>query len=161
MMKPVIPGAWIRRFRSAHSTARRNLVCFPHAGGASTFYFGFSQALGDQADVVAVQYPGRQDRRFEQPLPSIEQLADEALLALRPELDPTTVLFGHSMGAIVAFEVARRMERDLGYGPGRADSVGAAGAIGVPPRRRAPARRRGHSRRAAAAERHRRQPAGR
>lgn len=107
--------SWIRRF---HPTAGRpcRLVCLPHAGGTASFFFPFSQRLAAHADVLAVQYPGRQDRRLEPALDSVEELVPALHAALRPYDDLPLVLFGHSMGAVLAFELARRMERE-GTGP--------------------------------------------
>ncbi|GLX50455.1 thioesterase [Streptomyces hygroscopicus subsp. hygroscopicus] len=102
---------WVRRFHPAPRASAR-LVCFPHAGGSATFYFPLSAALRGTADVVAVQYPGRQDRHQEKGIETIAELADRAHQALLPYADRPLTLFGHSMGAIVAFEVARRLERD-------------------------------------------------
>ena len=111
MTEPAVDGAtWIRRFHPSPEAPTR-LVCFPHAGGSATFYFPISAALRPRVEVLTVQYPGRQDRRAEEPIPHIPTLADEIFRALRPWLDERTALFGHSMGATVAFEVARRMER--------------------------------------------------
>jgi pyochelin biosynthesis protein PchC len=77
-----------------------------------------SRALGDEVEVLAVQYPGRQDRRREPLVPDIATLAARVAEALRPwhETGPLA-FFGHSMGAIVAFETARRLERAGGNGP--------------------------------------------
>ncbi|WP_033287244.1 thioesterase II family protein [Streptomyces sp. NRRL F-525] len=106
---------WIQRFPAEGRSGTR-LVCFPHAGGSASFYFPLSQALAADTEVLAVQYPGRQDRRKEVPVEDIQLLADHIADALdgRPELP--TAYFGHSMGAVVAFEVARRLER-RGNGP--------------------------------------------
>jgi surfactin synthase thioesterase subunit len=60
--------------------------------------------------VVAIQYPGRQERRLEPCARSIAELAESSFTALRPLADRPFALFGHSMGAIVAFEVARRFQ---------------------------------------------------
>jgi pyochelin biosynthetic protein PchC len=84
-------------------------VCFPHAGGSATFYRPVACALAPGVDALAVQYPGRQDRRHEPCLDTIPDLADAVLDALLPALDRPFALFGHSMGALVAFEVATRM----------------------------------------------------
>lgn len=107
--------AWFRRFRPAR-TAPARLVCLPHAGGSAPFFLPVAAALNPDVDVVAVQYPGRQDRRTERPITDIETLADQvyAILCRQPELPLT--LFGHSMGSLVAFEVTRRLEAD-GHSP--------------------------------------------
>jgi surfactin synthase thioesterase subunit len=60
---------------------------------------------------LTIQYPGRQDRLGDPLVDTIEGLADACVAELRPWLDRPVVLFGHSMGAAVAFEVARRLER--------------------------------------------------
>jgi phthiocerol/phenolphthiocerol synthesis type-I polyketide synthase E len=84
------------------------LVVFPHAGGGASFYR--SWLANPDFSVNIVQYPGREDRISEKLPPSLGALADgvaEELLALG---DRPLCLFGHSMGALVAFEVARRLE---------------------------------------------------
>ncbi|ABD11779.1 MULTISPECIES: thioesterase II family protein [Frankia] len=100
---------WLRRFHPASASAPR-LVCFPHAGGAASFYVPLSRALSPVAEVRSVQYPGRQDRRTERPETAIEPLADRIADVLRPLTDRPLAFFGHSMGSTVAFEVTRRLE---------------------------------------------------
>lgn len=109
-------NTWIRRFHPASAGAVR-LACFPHAGGSASFFFPVSQALQPSVEVLAVQYPGRQDRRREPCVTDLGTLADLAYEALRDWADRPIALFGHSMGAIVAFEVARRLEQRLGVEP--------------------------------------------
>jgi surfactin synthase thioesterase subunit len=111
-----IDDPWIRRFHDG-SNARVTLVCFPHAGGSAGFFHPVSRALQASLQVLAVQYPGRQDRRLERPLTTIAGLADGAYGALRPLMDRPLAFFGHSMGATVAFEVARRMRDERGSAP--------------------------------------------
>ncbi|MCK9896187.1 thioesterase II family protein [Frankia sp. AgB32] len=102
---------WFRRFTPS-ATARARLVCFPHAGGSASFYQPVAAVLGPLADVWAVQYPGRQDRRTEPGLTSIDALADAVVARLRrPASGPPVAFLGHSMGAVVAHEVARRLVR--------------------------------------------------
>lgn len=105
---------WARCFHPAPGSARQ-LFCFPHAGGSASFYFPVSAQLSSLAEVFAVQYPGRQDRRKETSPSDIGVMADQVYEALRERLfaRPTT-FFGHSMGATLAFEVARRFEADGG-----------------------------------------------
>ncbi|MEU5635063.1 thioesterase II family protein [Streptomyces rishiriensis] len=100
---------WIRRYHPAPDAPTR-LVCFPHAGGSATFYHPVSRALSPEIDVVAVQYPGRQERRTEPLVSSIEELADLVVVELEPWADRPLTFFGHSMGASLAYEVALRLE---------------------------------------------------
>lgn len=108
-----LPGdsdVWIRRFHPAPQS-RVRLVCFPHAGGSASFYFPVSAALSPSVEVLAVQYPGRQDRRADKLIDKIWELADRIFEALQSWVDRPLAFFGHSMGAVVAFEVARRLEQ--------------------------------------------------
>ncbi|MFJ8017277.1 thioesterase II family protein [Streptomyces sp. NPDC096339] len=101
---------WIRNFHPAPEAPTR-LVCLPHAGGSASFYFPVSRALTPDIEVLAVQYPGRQDRRSEPVITEVGVLADhivEQLVATGD--DRPLALFGHSMGALVAFETARRLQ---------------------------------------------------
>jgi surfactin synthase thioesterase subunit len=107
---------WLRRFHPAPES-RINLVCFPHAGGSASFYYPVSDALQPTLQVIALQYPGRQDRRLEPFLHTISDFADEAYLALKPLAGQPIAFFGHSMGATIAFEVAQRMKHHLGVSP--------------------------------------------
>lgn len=102
---------WIRRFHQAGEGAPR-LVCLPHAGGAAGYYLPLSQALSPGLEVSAIQYPGRQDRFGEPCVEDVLKLAEEIFQRLRKQADRPPALFGHSMGATVAYEVARRLEND-------------------------------------------------
>ncbi|MFC7896653.1 thioesterase II family protein [Streptomyces sp. NPDC057381] len=105
-------GTWVRRFHPAPDSGVR-LVCLPHAGGSASFYFALSRALTPAIDLLAVQYPGRQDRRHEPNIGSLPELADRIFETVGHLDDRPLALFGHSMGAVLAFEVALRM-RDAG-----------------------------------------------
>jgi surfactin synthase thioesterase subunit len=102
-------SAWIRRFHPAPSATAR-LVCFPHAGGSASYFHPVSAALAPAVEVLAVQYPGRQDRHTEPPVDDLFVLADRLAEVLAPEAEGPVAFFGHSMGASLAFEVARRLE---------------------------------------------------
>ncbi|MEU2258248.1 alpha/beta fold hydrolase [Nocardia xishanensis] len=99
---------WLRRFDEAPQPAAR-LVCLPHAGGSASYFRGVSRALAPRIEVLAVQAPGRQDRRREPCVESIPDLADAVAARLLDRADTPIALFGHSMGALVAFEIARRL----------------------------------------------------
>ena len=87
------------------------LVCFPHAGGSASAYRSWASLLPDDVELLSAQYPGRQDRLAEPCLVSMDQFADAVCTALTPFLDLPVALFGHSMGASLAHEVALRLER--------------------------------------------------
>lgn len=108
--------AWLRRLRPADDDAvTLRLVCFPHAGGAATAYTPLARQLPAWIEPLSVQYPGRQDRRAEPGIEDIPALAELVVGALGEEL-PTGpyAFFGHSMGALVAYETARRLPASEG-----------------------------------------------
>ena len=103
------PGdSWLRRLRACDTPVAR-LVCLPPAGADALFYLSFARAVSHPFEVVGVQYPGRRDRRGEAPARTMEELADGVTGALRTDLP--VALFGHGMGAMVAFETALRLAR--------------------------------------------------
>ncbi|MGK5628339.1 thioesterase II family protein [Streptomyces sp. URMC 123] len=106
---------WLRRYRPCAAPAVR-LACFPHAGGSATSFLPFVRALPEEVEVLAVQYPGRQDRRSEPLIDTVDGLVEPLAEVLRAHADRPLVLFGHSMGATVAYEVARVLQRQ-GAGP--------------------------------------------
>lgn len=97
------PGAVVRLF------------CFAHAGGGAAFFFPWRRALGPRVDVRPVVLPGRESRSREPPFRRLEALLDPLCAAIGPHVDRPYALFGHSMGAVVAYEVARRL---AGASPG-------------------------------------------
>ena len=101
---------WIRNYHQAPSDAPR-LICLPHAGGSATFYFPLSRALSPAIEVIAIQYPGRQDRRHEPLVDNLQELAALVFKVLSPWPGKPVAIFGHSMGASLGFELARMAER--------------------------------------------------
>ncbi|WP_031079859.1 thioesterase II family protein [Streptomyces sp. NRRL S-118] len=103
------PSSWLTRHTRPDRPARR-LVCFPHAGGAASFYRPWARYADPSTELLAVQYPGRENRFREPLVPAMDPLASAVaaeLLALPPL---PTVFFGHSMGAAVAYETLLRLE---------------------------------------------------
>jgi len=100
---------WLRRFQEAPDAEAR-LVCLPHAGGSASWFFPMAKALAPDLEVLSVQYPGRQERRLEPCRGSVAELADELVDLVAALADKPLALFGHSLGATVAFELIRRLE---------------------------------------------------
>jgi mycobactin phenyloxazoline synthetase len=102
---------WVKRFTGG--AGRGSVVVFPHAGGAAAAYRALAKALStNDVDAYVVQYPQRADRRNHPAADSIAELACELFEAGDwPSTAPLS-LFGHCMGAVVAFEFARIAERN-------------------------------------------------
>ena len=113
-------GPWLRTYRPASGRAPRiRLVCFPHAGGNAQLFHGWPARLPDDVELLAVRCPGRQERLTEPFVEDMATLADAVTAALLPRLDRPLALFGHSMGASVAYETALRLEHRHGVVPRR------------------------------------------
>ncbi len=97
---------WVRILRPG-TAARGRLTCFPPGGGSATFYRELARHIGAGVEVSAVQYPGRQDRLDDPAITDLHLLADR--IAADIARQPARVLFGHSMGATVAYETATRL----------------------------------------------------
>jgi len=92
--------------------ARLRLFCLPYAGGGAAAYRGWPEELPLDVDAWPVQLPGRESRFLEPAYTSMDRLIPDLATAIRPRLDRPYALFGHSMGADVAFELARRLTSD-------------------------------------------------
>ena len=101
---------WLRRFVPRPDCTAR-LFCFSHAGGGAAVFRPWADTLPAEVEVCAVQLPGRESRFREAPITAMQGIVDALLPALLPDLDRPYALFGHSMGSLVAFEVARALQR--------------------------------------------------
>ena len=88
------------------------LYIFPHAGGSAQYYVPFAKAFSSDIKRIAVQYPGRRGTHDLGSFTSIPDLAEQVYQMLWPldQSDGRVAFFGHSMGGLLAFEVARRFE---------------------------------------------------
>ncbi len=109
MPSPTSASRWIEIPRPTNSP-RVRLLCFPHGGGGATGFNEWPEYLPEDIEVCAVQFPGRGRRLFEAPPTSIDQVVEALLEAFQPFRGTPVALFGHSLGAWVAFEFARRLQ---------------------------------------------------
>ncbi len=109
MSNVAIDSAWfVTPYKKPH--ARFRLFCFPHAGGAASAYFRWGSFF--DAQVTALQLPGREGRMAERPVDDLKQVVEAVAQAIACDEDRRPfAFFGHSMGALLAYETAREMRR--------------------------------------------------
>lgn len=107
------PSPWLHISRP-NPQARLRLFCFPYAGGGASLYRLWHQHLPEFVEVCAVQLPGRENRIQEERFTDIDALTRTLIPNLSSYLDKPFALFGHSMGALLAYETAQRLHRQQG-----------------------------------------------
>jgi len=105
-------GQWLVR-PLPRPDARMRLICFPYAGGGASAFKDWSDDLPDDIELCIVQMPGREERLREPLLTSMSELVDVLIKELSAYNDRPFAFVGHSMGAIVCYEVACRL-REMG-----------------------------------------------
>jgi surfactin synthase thioesterase subunit len=109
-----------------------HLVCFPWACAGASGYRRFAPLVPDSVELLAVQYPGREDRFREAPVTRMDQLVSQLVRDLSRIIDDRPmVFFGHSMGALVAYETAQALKARYGQEPALL-VVSGSGAPGTP-----------------------------
>jgi medium-chain acyl-[acyl-carrier-protein] hydrolase len=93
------------------------LFCLPYAGGSAAIFRNWSKRVPESVLVCPVELPGRGSRLSEPPFINLLDLAEALVGWLRPYLDMPFAFFGHSMGAILCFEAARKLQRENGLYP--------------------------------------------
>lgn len=101
---------WVRVYGGAPDPGFR-LICLPHAGSAASTYASWRLPADLAGEVWAVQLPGRENRRAESPARRVAAVVEPLAEELAACMDRPFALFGHSMGALLAFELARRLRR--------------------------------------------------
>ncbi|MEW5989007.1 MAG: alpha/beta fold hydrolase [Chloroflexota bacterium] len=107
---------WLVIFRP-NPNARLRLFCFPFAGGSAMAYRAWPEELPAAIEVCAVQLPGRESRLREAPATSLPNLIPTLTDALSPYFTLPFAFFGHSMGALIGFELARYLRKMKRPGP--------------------------------------------
>jgi surfactin synthase thioesterase subunit len=97
--------------------AAMRLFCFPYAGGSPLIFSNWPSALPENIEVCSVQLPGRGMRLGEPSFTKVERLIESLAPALRPFLNKSFALLGHSMGGLICFELARMLRLEFGLQP--------------------------------------------
>ena len=103
--------AWVVLPRPPVVTAKKRLFCFPFAGGGATTYRKWAGSLGPDIEVCAIQLPGRESRLFDPALEDVDTMIAALLEHLPSYFDRPYAFYGHSMGALLAFELTRGIEK--------------------------------------------------
>jgi medium-chain acyl-[acyl-carrier-protein] hydrolase len=116
-MQPIESNSpWII-FPKSYHPLRLRLFCFHYAGGNASIFRSWSEDLPPTIQVCAIELPGRQSRIAEPPFARMPRLVEALAQALCPFLDIPYAFFGHSMGALISFELVRQLRRQNHMGP--------------------------------------------
>ena len=99
---------WLER-SGGRGLLRLRIFCFPHAGSGTRIFRSWADELPLNFEVCAIRLPGRESRYSEPAFRQLEPMVESLVPALQPFLDIPFVMFGHSMGALLAYEVTRRL----------------------------------------------------
>lgn len=98
--------------RVPHAARRLRLFAFPHAGRGASLFFPWRAVLPEWIELVAVQLPGRESRIAEPAMARLHAVIAALLPEITPWLDRPFAFFGHSMGALLSYELARALRRE-------------------------------------------------
>ena len=100
---------WLLQFTPPTSDTPR-VICLPHAGSGASAFRNLAHGFFTGVEMLVMQYPGRETRLGEPPIRDLNQMADQIAEAVLPFLDRPVMLFGHSMGAKIAYELVRKLQ---------------------------------------------------
>ena len=105
----MITSPWF--VRKTVPSRRFRIYCFSYAGGNASNYSPWQAMLGPDIEVCAVQLPGRGNRFFETHYDSLSKLIEDLAYVISQDDVLPFAFFGHSLGGLIAFELARYLER--------------------------------------------------
>jgi medium-chain acyl-[acyl-carrier-protein] hydrolase len=105
-----VPRAIATLLRVSTAPPRRRLFCIPFAGGGAGAFRWWGSRLPAEIELAVLQLPGRDSRLREAPLDRVEDIVAAALPAVTSASDLPYAIFGHSMGALVAYELTLALE---------------------------------------------------
>jgi medium-chain acyl-[acyl-carrier-protein] hydrolase len=109
---------WYAR-SNKHRNALLRLFCFPYAGGSAAIYRKWEALLAPRIEVIAVELPGRGARHGDAPFTALEPLVRALVPELSADLEQPFAIFGHSMGALIGYELAQALLVSCGKQPRR------------------------------------------
>jgi medium-chain acyl-[acyl-carrier-protein] hydrolase len=112
----VTDNAWILSSQ-ASMPPRLRLFCLPYAGGGAAAFARWADLLPPAVELCRVQLPGRENRWREAPFTQLAVLVETLAAVIRPYLDLPFTFFGHSLGALLSFELTRQVRRQFDLHP--------------------------------------------
>jgi len=107
---------WVYCLKKKDNCTKR-IFCFPYAGASSVIFHKWIDYFPDSVELFAIELPGR-GRRFAEPLISeMNLLVEDLAKEMHPYLDKPFQFFGHSMGALISFELACWLKKHYGISP--------------------------------------------
>lgn len=101
----------IEKISGKQEIAKLNLLCFPYAGAGASVYYRWKEYFGNKVMIYAIQLPGRENRISEPMYASVDEIMPDLLEAVGEIVKEKFILFGHSMGAKIAYELEKRLEQ--------------------------------------------------
>jgi medium-chain acyl-[acyl-carrier-protein] hydrolase len=116
MLNSVESNSWFIRYKP-NPLARLRLFCFPYAGGGASSFYTWANELPSDVEIIAIQMPGLESRLMEPPITNVPLAVQMLEHVIYPKLGNPFAFFGHSLGAIISFELTRKLRQQYGFEP--------------------------------------------
>lgn len=108
---------WIR-YGKTKTDSEKCMICIPFAGSGASLFAGWQRIMGDDMEILPIQLPGREERIAEKPVTSVDEAVISIAQAVVPAINGRDfVIFGHSMGGLIAYALTAKLEKDYGMSP--------------------------------------------